>query len=220
MKFAGQVNRDTYGKYYTHPLSEIDGPANYLGIASRQEHIQNRRGMGLYRSFLKSLPAKAEYEFLDRQDIRELDEQMRSLGGLVSLAQTEEEKREIRLKQKRLYASKQRLHKEELQRIQAQQNTSVHLDAQREVIQNDTLFYYRRRVMPHRDLLASTLPCSIGLRHKDGRRALEALESLCSETETVLYRDSLRPLDDVCLCGKSMKECVTLQESRILLTNS
>ncbi|KAJ6114885.1 zinc finger protein [Penicillium sp. IBT 16267x] len=170
MKFAGQVNRDTYGKYYAHPLSEIDGPANYLGIASRQEHIQNRRGMGLYRSFLKSLPAKAEYEFLDRQDIRELDDQMRSLSALICLAKTEEDKHDIRLKQKKLYASKQ-----------------LQSDAQREGFQNDTLFNYRRRVMPHRDFLAITLPCSIGLRHKDGRRALEALESLCSETETVLY---------------------------------
>lgn len=86
----------------------------------------------------------------------------------------------------------------------------MHLDAQREVIQNNTLFYYRRRVMPHRDLLASTLLCSIGLRHKNSRRALEALESLYSETETVLYRDSLRPLDDVYLYRKSMKEYVTL----------
>jgi carbonic anhydrase len=61
MKFAGQTNRNTYGKSYAHPLSEVDGPANYLGIASRQEHIQNRRGMvftaiPLYRSsFLRKL---------------------------------------------------------------------------------------------------------------------------------------------------------------------
>ncbi|KAJ5663543.1 hypothetical protein N7507_004274 [Penicillium longicatenatum] len=60
--------------------------------------------------------------------------------------------------------------------------------------------------MPHRDLLATILPYSIGLRYKDGKRALEALESLYSEAETVLYHDSLRPLGDVYLCGKSMKE--------------
>lgn len=39
MKFAGQVNRDIYGKYYAYPLSEIDSLVNYLGIASRSEYM-------------------------------------------------------------------------------------------------------------------------------------------------------------------------------------
>ncbi|KAJ6094248.1 hypothetical protein N7467_003093 [Penicillium canescens] len=39
IKFARQTNRDIYGKLYAYPLSEVDGPANYLGIASRQEYI-------------------------------------------------------------------------------------------------------------------------------------------------------------------------------------
>lgn len=159
---------------------------------------------------MKSLPAKAEYEFLDRQDIRELNDQIRSLSTLIYLAKTEEDKHGIQLQQKKLYTSKRRLYKEELQRIQVQQTTLMQSDTQREGIQNNTLFYYRRRVMPHRDLLAITLPYSIGLRYKDSKRALEALESLYSEAETVLYRDSLRPLGDICLCRKSIKEFVTL----------
>lgn len=83
MKFAGQVNRDTYGKYYAHPLSEIDGLANYLGIASRSDYIQNRRGMGMHYNprLWQSLPAKAEFEFKDREDIRELDKAMELLGS-------------------------------------------------------------------------------------------------------------------------------------------
>ncbi|KAJ5768158.1 hypothetical protein N7533_000741 [Penicillium manginii] len=51
MKFAGQMKRETFGRSYAHPLSEIDRPANFLGIASREGHIQNRRGMGIYQSF-------------------------------------------------------------------------------------------------------------------------------------------------------------------------
>jgi carbonic anhydrase len=83
MRFAGQNNRDTYGRFYAHPVSEIDGLVNYLGIVSRSEHIENRRGMGIYQNshLFQSLPAKVEFEFLDRSDIRDLDEEMRSLSA-------------------------------------------------------------------------------------------------------------------------------------------
>ncbi|KAJ5193196.1 Zinc finger C2H2 [Penicillium cf. viridicatum] len=96
MKFAGQTNRDTYGKSYAHPLSKVDRPANYLGIAIRQEHIQNRRGIGLYRnsSLFQLLPAKAEYKFLAREDIYALDQTIAKLSLLLSDA-TPEEKHEI-----------------------------------------------------------------------------------------------------------------------------
>ncbi|KAJ5721986.1 Zinc finger C2H2 [Penicillium malachiteum] len=71
MRFTGYINHDMYGKVYTYPLSEVNRPANYLGIASRQEHIQNRRGMGLYYSIssLQLLPVKAKYKFLAQEDI-------------------------------------------------------------------------------------------------------------------------------------------------------
>lgn len=205
MKFAGQTNRDTYGKSYAHPLSEVDGPANYLGIASRQEHIQNRRGMGLYRnsSLSQLLPAKAEYEFLAREDVHALDQIMAKLSLLLPNA-TPEEKQKIQLKQKRMYNEKRSLYNDELRNVQAQSGR------QHGSIYTETMFHYRRRVMPHRDFLATTLPCKLSLRSLDGRRTLQALESLCSETDTISYRDSLSPLGQACLCGRSIEEYVLL----------
>ncbi|KAJ6069131.1 hypothetical protein N7499_011018 [Penicillium canescens] len=118
MKFAGQTNRDIYGRSYAHPLSEVDGPANYLGIASRQEHIQNRRGIGLYRnsSLSQLLPAKAKYEFLAREDVYALDQIMAKLSLLLPNA-TPEEKHKIQLKQKRVYNKKRSLYNEELRKV-------------------------------------------------------------------------------------------------------
>lgn len=205
MKFAGQTNRNTYGKSYAHPLSEVDGPANYLGIASRQEHIQNRRGMGLYRNSALSqlLPAKAEFEFLAREDIHALDQTMAKLSSLL-LNALPEEKHEIRLKQKRAYSEKRSLYNEELRKVQAQSGK------QHGSIYTETMFHYRRKVMPHRDFLAQKLPCKLSLRSLDGRRILQALESLCSEKNTITYLDSLSPLGQACVCGRSMKEYVTL----------
>ncbi|KAJ5491931.1 Zinc finger C2H2 [Penicillium expansum] len=155
MKFAGQTNRNTYGKSYAHPLSEVDGPANYLGIASRQEHIQNRRGMGLYRNSALSqlLPAKAEFEFLAREDIHALDQTMAKLSSLLVNA-LPEEKHEIQLKQKRAYSEKRSLYNEELRKVQAQSGK------QHGSIYTETMFHYRRKVMPHRDFLAQKLPYS------------------------------------------------------------
>ncbi|KAG0160181.1 hypothetical protein PDIDSM_7708 [Penicillium digitatum] len=105
------------GKSYAHPLSEVDGPANYLGIASRQEHIQNRRGMGINRNSALSqlLPAKAEFEFLAREDIHTLDQTMAKLSSLI-LHALPEEKHEIQLKQKRAYSEKRSLYNEELRK--------------------------------------------------------------------------------------------------------
>jgi hypothetical protein len=201
MKFAGQTNRNTYGKSYAHPLSEVDGPANYLGITSRQEHIQNRRGMGLYRnsSLSQLLPAKVEYEFLAREDVCALDQNMAELSLLLSDA-TLEEKHKIQLKQKKVYSEKRSLYNQELRKVQAQSGR------QHRSIYTENMFHYRRKIMPHRDFLASTLPCKLSLRSIDGRRTVQALESLCSETDTISYRDSLSPLGQVCLCGRSIEE--------------
>jgi carbonic anhydrase len=206
MKFAGQTNRNTYGKSYAHPLSEVDGPANYLGIAGRQEHIQNRRGMGLYRnsSLSQLLPAKAEYEFLAREDICALDQIMAKLSLLLTDAMPEE-KHKIQLKQKKAYSEKRSLYNEELRKLQSQSGR------QHGSIYTETMFYYRRKVMPHRDLLASTLPCNLSLRSLDGRRTMQALESLCSETDPISYLDSLSPIGQACLCGRFIEEYVIRQ---------
>ncbi|KAJ6024796.1 zinc finger protein [Penicillium herquei] len=200
MKFAGHINRDTYGKAYAHPLSEIDGPANYLGIASRQDHILNRRGMGLYHnnSSPQLLPAKAEFEFLARDDISHLDHLLAKLNAQL-LTTDPEEKRRIQLEQKRINRQKRFLYNDELRKIQRRS------EGQHGSIFTENLFHYRKRVMPEREFLAATLPSKITLRSSNGKRALQALESLCSETGRISYRDSLSPINDSCLCGKRYK---------------
>lgn len=213
MKFAGQTNRDTYGKYYAHPLSEVDGPANYLGITSRHEHIQNRRGMGMHqnRQLLQSLPAKAEFEFQDRADIRALDETMNSLSLQLSTTHSHEDKRKIQVKQHKAYNEKQRLYKLELKKIQISQPNSLQSITEHQGNQPEqNLFHYRRRVMPERDFLAQALPQMITLRSCHGSRALAALESLCKETHSVAYRPGLQPLNGKCLCGKEIDQLVPL----------
>ncbi|KAJ5531291.1 Zinc finger C2H2, partial [Penicillium freii] len=189
IKFARQTNRNTYRKSYAHPLSEVDRPANYLGITSQQEHIQNRRGIGLYRNsaLLQLLPTKAKFKFLAREDIHALNQTIAKLSSLLLNALLEE-KYEIRLKQKRAYSKKRSLYNKELRKVQAQSGK------QHRSIYTETIFHYRRKVMPHKDFLAQKLPYKLSLHSLDRRRILQALESLYSKKNTIIYLDSLSPL--------------------------
>jgi carbonic anhydrase len=166
-------------------------------------------GMHYNPQLWQSLPAKAEFEFQDRNDIRDLDVAIRSLG--LKLLETEDNglKRELQLQQRRLLTERDRLYREELKKIQMSQ-TQKPTDSEENSgsIYEQTLFYYRRRVMPQRDILADLLPRRLGLRHPDGRNALAALESLCEETDSTAYRNSLRPQNGSCLCGKPIAEFV------------
>lgn len=206
MKFAGQINRDIYGKSYAHPLSEVDGPANYLGIASREGHIQNRRGMGRhYNSQLwQSLPAKAEFEFQDRDDIRKLDAEMCSLGAQLPCLETQEQRNQVYSTQHRIYNEKQRLYKEELKKLRKSQSRKPGVE--HGSLYEQGLFLYRRRAMPERDFLADYLPQEIELQSFNGRKSLEALETICKQKCSVAYRAGLRPHNGACICGKAMDQ--------------
>jgi carbonic anhydrase len=59
MKYGSHTDARTFGRSYAHSVCEVDGPATYLNIASRHEHIQNRRSMGIHRNpnLWQSLPA-------------------------------------------------------------------------------------------------------------------------------------------------------------------
>ncbi|KAJ5438201.1 uncharacterized protein N7458_009199 [Penicillium daleae] len=96
-------------------------PANYLKITSRSDYIENRRGIGIYQNshLFQSLPAKAEFDFLDRSDIRILNEGMRSLSAQLLSTTTPKERHRIQIKQKLAYRNKQRLYKEELKRLRS-----------------------------------------------------------------------------------------------------
>ena len=207
MKLAGHGNPRTFGKSYAHPVCEVDGPATYLGIASRHEHIQNRRGMGMYRNgqLWQSLPAKAEFEFQERSDILALDETMENLSLKLSKASSAQEKDQIRLDQHRAYNEKKRLYLEELKRLRKlQPNKPKSATSDPNGLHEESLFYYRRRVMPERDYLATVLSQRIELRSSEGRRAVEALESLCRSKDSVAYRSSLRPKNGKCVCGEQI----------------
>jgi hypothetical protein len=207
MKLAGHENPRAFGKSYAHPVCEVDGPATYLGIASRNEHIQNRRGMGLYRNvqLWQSLPAKAEFEFQERSDILALDETMGNLSLKLSKASSTQEKNQIRLDQHRAYNEKKRLYLEELKRLrELQPNKPKSASSDPNGLHEESLFHYRRRVMPERDYLATVLSQRIELRSSEGRRVIEALESLCTSKDSVAYRSSLQPKDGKCVCGEKI----------------
>ncbi|KAE8387077.1 hypothetical protein BDV23DRAFT_174933 [Aspergillus alliaceus] len=66
---------------YVHHVVEVDGAASFLGIDSRHDHIENNRSMGARRNpqLYRSLPAKAELEFLDHNNIARIDKDIQSL---------------------------------------------------------------------------------------------------------------------------------------------
>ncbi|KAJ5110899.1 hypothetical protein N7532_001434, partial [Penicillium argentinense] len=205
MKFGGQTKRETFGRSYAHPVSEVDGPANFLGIATREEHIQNRRGMGIHHRFdlCQYVPAKAQIEFQNREDVKSLSAEMYSLSECLQATTESHARHNIQKAQKSVYSKIQRLYKDAVDLIQKSQNKE---GLSHNNIAKKSLFHYRRRVMPYRDILAELLPRKCSLRDCHGREALQALEHLCLEDTTVAYRNSLKPKNGKCICGVLMKD--------------
>ncbi|OJJ98557.1 hypothetical protein ASPACDRAFT_31552 [Aspergillus aculeatus ATCC 16872] len=204
MKFAGHIQRDTFGRSYAHPVSEVDGPATYLGILTRHEHIQNRRSMGMHRipQLWQSLPAKAEFEFLEREDVMSLDKKMDQLTQEMGDVREPTEKHRLQLEQHRIYNEKQILYKQELRRLQqTQRRGSI---TQQGSIFEQTLFSFTRKVMPERDLLAQLLPKNEGLRSATGLKVLAALETICSGSSTSIYGAGMQAIDGKCFCGSAL----------------
>lgn len=201
MKFGGHMNRDTHGRSYAHPLSDVDGPATYLGIARREGHIKNRRGMEIHRNtqLYQALPAKLEFEFEDRHDIVCLTNEIAKLDLRVKAVKDPQERSQIELEQQRIQNKKRQLYMEELRCQQKHQLSEPAINGSEQARFH---FQYTRRVMPDRDILARLLPNCVDLRSKDGREALRAMEAICRQDCTVAYRHSLRPIDGQCICKK------------------
>ncbi|PGH04310.1 hypothetical protein AJ80_08533 [Polytolypa hystricis UAMH7299] len=205
-KFAGQADRDVFGKYYAHPLSEIDGPATFLGIESREEHIKNLRSMAIYRNadLWQLLPSNKELEFQKRGDILALDTAINELGSKIAMA-VGEEQRELHLQQRRLRNRRRQLYTEALRDFQESQPRKFgETTSSRTSPSTSTYFNYIRRVMPERDTLAKILPMKVELRSPQGREALRAMEALCKQDCRIAYRTSLQPIDGKCICKKQI----------------
>ncbi|THC87771.1 hypothetical protein EYZ11_012784 [Aspergillus tanneri] len=204
MKFAGQTKRDTFGRSYAHRVVEIDGAASFLGIKSRRDHIDNHRSMGVRRNpqLYQSLPAKAELEFQDRVDIVQLDIKIQSLKKQLAGLDKEEAK-PIQQQRRRLENQRQRLYLDELACVRRDQTRQ--LGFQPGSVER-TLFYYTRKVMPERDMLAGILPTMVELRSPTGRMALRALEAICSQEVSICYLSSLTPIDGKCICGELIEK--------------
>ncbi|KAL4925801.1 uncharacterized protein BDV17DRAFT_283674 [Aspergillus undulatus] len=195
MKFAGQTKRDTFGKSYAHRVVEIDEAATFLGIHTRRDHIKNRRSMGMRRNpnLYQSLPAKAEFDFLHREDIIQLDFQIRSLLKEESMTE-----RKLLSQRRRLETKRQRLYEDELKRVRSEQVRRLGTSSSHD----QTWFAYARKVMPDRGLLADVPPTAVDLRSPTGRAALCALETICSQKYSVAYQSSITPDNDICPCGR------------------
>ncbi|KAL6229166.1 hypothetical protein BDW75DRAFT_250082 [Aspergillus navahoensis] len=202
MKHASHTEARTFGRSYAHPVCEVDGPATYLNITSRQEHIQNRRSMGIHRNpnLWQSLPAKAEFEFQEQEDVVKLDTEIAFLSAQLAKADSQETAHQIHLQRRRVQNQKDKLYLEELKR-----QREVQQGTQTGSVYEQTLFHYRRRAMPERDLLAQILPTRSTIRSSAGREAMKALETICSQYHPVPYRSGLRPGNDgKCMCGESV----------------
>ena len=205
MKHASHTEPRTFGRSYAHPVCEVDGPATYLNIASRHEHIQNRRSMGIHHNpnLWQSLPAKAEFEFQEREDIMALDEELKSLTAKLVDARADgpEAERKIQLERRHVQSQKDKLYLEELKRQREFQQDS-HVGS----VYEQTLFYYYRRAMPERDRLAQLLSSKSSIRSPAGRDAMKDLETICREHSPVAYRTNLQPINGKCVCGKAIDE--------------
>ncbi|THC93828.1 hypothetical protein EYZ11_006680 [Aspergillus tanneri] len=109
MKHASHTEARTFGRSYAHPVCEVD---SYWNIASRYEHIQNRRSMGVHRnpSLWQSLPAKAEFEFQEREDVMALDTEFALLSSQLAKADSQEMAHEIHLQRRRVQSQKDKLY--------------------------------------------------------------------------------------------------------------
>jgi carbonic anhydrase len=172
-----------------------------LNIASRHEHIQNRRSMGIHRNpnLWQSLPAKAEFEFQEREDVVALDTEITFLSAQLAKADSQEAAHQIHLQRRRVQNQKDKLYLEELKR-----QREVQQGTQTGSVYEQTLFHYRRRAMPERDLLAQILPTRSTIRSSAGLDAMKALETICSQYHPVGYRPGLRPVNGKCMCGESV----------------
>ncbi|QSS61747.1 hypothetical protein I7I51_03924 [Histoplasma capsulatum] len=213
MKFAGQISRDMFGRHYAHPLSEIDGPATFLNIDRRSEHVDNRRSMAIHRKpgLWQSLPSKEEVEFQAQRDVIQLDEAIDECAAQIRKAEGTEQHEVLSRKHRRLCYKKNQLYKKALQKFQDSQSRKpgAGLTIKPNVFEQ-TFFGYARRVMPERDALAQILPMKVELRSPEGRMALRAMEALCNQNTDIAYRSSFQPVDGKCICGEEMNRWVDL----------
>ncbi|KAJ0413052.1 hypothetical protein BJY00DRAFT_322648 [Aspergillus carlsbadensis] len=161
MKHAAHRESRKFGRFYAHPVCMHRNP-------------------GLWQP----LPAKMEFEFQDREDMRALDEEISKLSAQLAKANDLDPTREIQLRWRR---------------IKQQRRLQEHTRAGS--VYEHTLFTYHRWAMPERDLLARILPTNEVLRSLTGRQALVALEVICKEHCQVAFRPQLKPVDGKCVCG-------------------
>jgi carbonic anhydrase len=157
--------------------------------------------MGIHRNpnLWQSLPAKAEFEFQEREDVLTLDKEFAFLSAQLAKADSQETAHQIHLQRRRVQSQKDTLYLKELKR-----QREIQQGTQTGSIYEQTLFHYRRRAMPERDLLAQILPARSTIRSSVGQNAMKALETICSQYHPVAYRSGLRPVNGKCVCGESV----------------
>ncbi|KAL4999885.1 hypothetical protein BDV10DRAFT_200538 [Aspergillus recurvatus] len=199
MKHASHTEARTFGRSYAHPVCGVDGPAAHLNIATRHEHMQNRRSMAIHHkpNLWQSLPAKSEFEFEEREDVRRLNEELARLDSQMLDAESPDMKQDIISQRRKVRTVKDKSYLSELKRQRELQS-----GAQAGSIHEQTLFHFRRRAMPQRGLLARILPKKATVRSTEGLEAMKALEALCKQSNQVAYRSGLEPLNGKCICGK------------------
>ncbi|EAW17156.1 uncharacterized protein NFIA_005180 [Aspergillus fischeri NRRL 181] len=138
------------------PRNELDCEKSTGRARGADSFGKEFAALGYRSGYEKNVTARAcrrwslmetEFEFQEREDVIALDKEFERLSTQLAKADTET-KKEIQLQRRRVQGQKDKLYLEELKRQRVQQCT------QTGSVYEQTLFHYRRRAMPERDLLA------------------------------------------------------------------
>ncbi|KAL4948932.1 hypothetical protein BDW69DRAFT_198491 [Aspergillus filifer] len=144
------------------------------------------------------------FEFEEREDVRRLNEELARLDSQMLDAESPDMKKDIILQRRKVRTEKDKIYLSELKRQRELQSAT-----QAGSIHEQTLFHFRQRAMPQRDLLARILPKKTTVRSTEGLEAMKALEALCKESNQVAYRSGLEPLNGKCICGKPIERRIS-----------
>ncbi len=220
MKFAGHINPRTFLKSYMPSVSAVDGQSSFLAQPLRKDHIEDFRGMSLYRhpQLWQSLPAKMQYDFERREDFMACQREIESLNAATRTTMAEEDRQRDRLRRQELYEQKRQLTIGELKKWRKMQPRNLVRQTGTEPVLEDhhrTFFAQVRHLVPKRYRLATTLFLPVGLRSVQGQEALRDLITLCSQPTTVVYQRSLQPGLDGC-----PPPCCTVEINRSVISLS
>ena len=110
MKFAAHRNSKTLVGHYLDDMSNIDGAAAFLDLNPRRDLTEDFRTASVKRDpgLTHSLPAKNLEDLKYRPDFLELCEQVNDLSVQITMAATDEARKELNARRRYVYDQRQK----------------------------------------------------------------------------------------------------------------